>query len=140
MGLRDSILCLPFEARFTFDPAQDTLFLNFEKLEVKSKQTIEAIRRRVSEICEPLGHKINAVVNYEGFHLDREIEDAYSEMVKDVVEKFYRGVTRFTTSAFMRAKLGETLAKRGLAPYIFETENDAKLFLSPFSKELPGKE
>ena len=26
----------------------------------------------------------------------------------------------------MRAKLGETLARRGLAPYIFETENDAK--------------
>jgi propionate CoA-transferase len=32
------------------------------------------------------------------------------------------GVTRFTTSAFMRAKLGDALVKRGVAPQIFESE------------------
>ena len=32
---------------------------------------------------------------------------------------------RFTTSAFMRAKLGEALARRKLAPHIFETEAEA---------------
>ena len=44
-------------------------------------------------------------MNYEGFVLERDVEDAYAEMVKDVVERYYLCVTRFTTSSFMRAKL-----------------------------------
>ena len=36
------------------------------------------------------------------------------------------GLTRFTTSALMHAKLGETLKKRGVAPHIFESEEEAK--------------
>ena len=62
---------------------------------------VEAIRSKVAEICEPLGHKVYAIVNYEGFVLERDVEDAYVEMVKDVVERYYLGVMRFTTSSFM---------------------------------------
>ena len=65
---------------------------------------VEAIRSKVAEICEPLGHKVYAIVNYEGFVLERDVEDAYVEMVKDVVERYYLGVTRFTTSSFMSAR------------------------------------
>jgi len=126
MGLREDILRLPFEARFQYDHGQNMLFLNFEKLEVKSIALVNAIRDKVRALCEPLGHKVYAIVNYEGFVLDRDVEDAYAEMVRDVVERFYLGVTRFTTSAFMRAKLGEALAKRAVAPHIFESEAEAK--------------
>jgi propionate CoA-transferase len=35
-------------------------------------------------------------------------------------------VTRFTTSAFMRAKLGDQLEQRGVAPHIYESEDEAK--------------
>src|SRR5437667_12414987 len=86
---------------------------------------VEAIRSKVAEICEPLGHKVYAFVNYEGFVLERDVEDAYVEMVENVVERYYLGVTRFTTSSFMRAKLGDALAKRKLAPYIYESEGEA---------------
>jgi propionate CoA-transferase len=68
---------------------------------------------------------VQAVVNYEGFVLDRDLEDRYAEMVRACVERFYSSVTRFTTSAFMRAKLGEALLRRKLAPYIFESEAEA---------------
>jgi propionate CoA-transferase len=129
MGLRADILRLPLEARFRYDAQQNILFLNFEKLEVKSLESIEAIRERVRTFCEPLGHKVYGIVNYEGFILDREVEDAYLEMVKDVVERYYIGVTRFTTSAFMRAKLGAALAQRVVAPHIYESEAEAKAHL-----------
>jgi propionate CoA-transferase len=129
MGLRADILRLPLESRFRYDAQQNILFLNFEKLEVKSLETIEAIRERVRAFCEPLGHKVYGIVNYEGFILDREVEDAYLEMVKDVVERYYIGVTRFTTSAFMRAKLGAALAQRVVAPHIYESEAEAKAHL-----------
>ena len=38
---------------------------------------------------------------------------------------WYLSVTRFTTSAFMRAKLGSALSRRKLSPHIFETEAEA---------------
>jgi len=76
---------------------------------------VEAIRCNVARLCEPLGHNVYAVVNYDGFSLARDVEDAYLAMVQDVVERYYLGVTRYTTSSFMRAKLGKALAERGAA-------------------------
>ena len=131
MGLREDLLRLPFDARFNYDEEHNILFLNFEKLEVKTLEMVEAIGRKVRAICEPLGHKVYAIVNYEGFVLDRDVEDAYTEMVREVVERYYLGVTRFTTSSFMRAKLGDALARRNLSPYIFESEQEARAGLRP---------
>ncbi|WER48804.1 acyl CoA:acetate/3-ketoacid CoA transferase [Cupriavidus sp. WKF15] len=129
MGLRADVLRLPLAARVNYDDEKNILFLNFEQLEVKRAEDIAAIRAQVCRVCEPLGHKVYAVVNYEGFVLDRSVEDAYVEMIAEMVRRFYIGVTRFTTSGFMRAKLGDTLARRGLAPYVYETEAEAKAYL-----------
>ncbi|KWR88407.1 acyl CoA:acetate/3-ketoacid CoA transferase [Cupriavidus sp. IDO] len=129
MGLRADVLRLPLAARFNYDDAKNILFLNFEQLEVKRPEDIAAIRAQVCRICEPLGHKVYTVVNYEGFMLDRAVEDAYVEMIENMVQRYYLGVTRFTTSAFMRTKLGDTLARRGLAPYVYETEAEAQASL-----------
>jgi propionate CoA-transferase len=40
-------------------------------------------------------------------------------------DTYFHGVTRFTTSAFMRAKLGSALESRGVAPHIYESESEA---------------
>jgi propionate CoA-transferase len=84
----------------------------------------------VAAICEPLGHKVAAVVNYEGFQVDRDLEDDYLRMVEEVVGRYYRSVSRYTTSLFMRSKLGSALASRGLAPHIFESADEARAFLA----------
>jgi propionate CoA-transferase len=128
MDLRRGLVGLPFDARFAYDAARNVLYLNFERLEIKTAQSVDAIRAKVAQICEPLiaqGRRVQAVVNYEGFVLDRDLEDRYAEMVRECVERYYAGVTRFTTSAFMRAKLGEALSQRKLAAYIFESEAEA---------------
>ena len=123
------MLRLPFDARFTYDADQNILFLNFEKLEVKTLDMVERVREEVRAICKPLGRKVYAIVNYEGFVLDRDVEDEYVDMVREAVERYYVGVTRFTTSSFMRAKLGEALSRRNLSPYIFESEQEARASL-----------
>jgi propionate CoA-transferase len=46
--------------------------------------------------------------------------------VRSVVDRFYSGVTRYTTSGFLRVKLGEALEKRGVAPHIFESAAEAQ--------------
>jgi propionate CoA-transferase len=128
MDLRKRLVGVPFDARFAYDAARNVLYLNFERLEIKTPQMVDAIGAKVAEVCEPIaaqGRRVQAVVNYEGFVLDRDLEDRYAEMVRECVERYYSGVTRFTTSAFMRAKLGDALARRKLAPHIFESEAEA---------------
>lgn len=125
MGLREELTEVPIEARFSYDEEHNILFLNFEGHEVKTMDTVERLKDRIRAIVEPLGHKVYAVVNYDNFVLDRDVEDAYIEAVRHVGEHHFLGVTRFTTSAFMHAKLGDALVKRGVAPHIFESRDEA---------------
>lgn len=130
MGLRAPLLAMPFDARFSYDAAKNTLFINFEGLEVRTFEMVEAIAHKIASIVEPLGKRVHAVVNYEEFELARDVEDAWADSVSKIVKRWYLGVTRYTTSAFLRAKLGEALGNRKLAPYIFETKEEAIAALS----------
>ena len=126
MGLREDMLRLPFDARFNYDRDHNILFINLSELTIKTQEIIERYKERIRSIVEPLGHKVYAVVNYDGFELDRDFEDAYLDALKEVGDRYFLGVTRFSTSAFMRAKLGDALEKRGVAPHIYESEDEAK--------------
>ena len=125
MGLREDMLRLPLDARFTYDDERNILYLNFEDLQVRSMEVIEDVVAKIREICGPLGHKVYAVVNYDGFELGSDLEDAYLDAVQDIDDTYFHDVTRFTTSAFMRAKLGSALESRGVAPHIYESEDEA---------------
>jgi transcriptional regulator of acetoin/glycerol metabolism len=50
----------------------------------------------------------------------------YSAMVRSLTDRFYSGVSRYTTSGFLRIKLGEALEKRGVAAHIFESAQEAQ--------------
>ena len=50
-------------------------------------------------------------------------------MVKGIVERHYHEVTRYTSNTFLRVKLGEALAKRKLAPQIYESASAAEASL-----------
>ncbi|HLX16613.1 MAG TPA: hypothetical protein VKS24_15585 [Bradyrhizobium sp.] len=41
-------------------------------------------------------------------------------------DRFYSGVSRYTTSGFLRIKLGDALENRGVALHIFESADEAK--------------
>jgi len=126
MGLKDDLLSIPINQRLTYDPATNIFYVNFEGLNVRTTGDIEAIRSRVTEICQPLGKRVKTIVNYDNFSIAPELEDAYIDMVKYVVSEFYSDVTRYTTSAFLRMKLGDELASRQMAPHIFQSREEAK--------------
>ena len=129
MQLRKSLVGVAFDARFSFNSELNTLFINFEYFEVKTMERVYAIEEKVERLLQPLQRRVHAVVNYEGFVLDREVEDAWAECVQRLVSRFYDRVTRYTTSAFLRAKLGDALASREVAPHIFETQAEARAAL-----------
>ena len=53
--------------------------------------------------------------------------EAYADMVRSLEERHYTRVSRYTTSAFMRVKLGQALT-RTVRPHIFESRADAQAF------------
>jgi propionate CoA-transferase len=126
MELKDSLLTLSLDERLTYDPGEDLFFVNFEGYSVRTIQDVEDIRSKVGQILSPLNKKVYCIVNYDNFSINPDVVDAYSEMVEDVVSRFYTGVTRYTTSAFLRMKLGESLSKRNLSPHIYESAEEAR--------------
>jgi propionate CoA-transferase len=126
MGLRARLLMLPLADRFTYDEATRTLFINFERLSIRSVDDVEAVRREVEQHLLPLGHKVYGIVNYDHFVLDPMVEDDWAAMVRELVDRHYLDVARYTTSGFLRAKLGPALTARGVAPHIYETAGDAR--------------
>ncbi|MBO6836376.1 MAG: acyl CoA:acetate/3-ketoacid CoA transferase [Alphaproteobacteria bacterium] len=126
MGLIDDLTRIPLEDRLTYRADAGALFLNFEGLSVRTTKDVDAIRDAVARVCDPLGRKVRAVVNYDSFTLDETVADAYATMVSEVVDTYYTDVSRYTTSAFLRLKLGEMLSRRGLAPHIYESEAEAR--------------
>jgi propionate CoA-transferase len=125
MGLREQLLAVPLEQRLSFDAQQNLFFVNFEGLKIKDDAQIEEIRQLVTAKLSPLNHKVMAIINYDNFSIEPEIVDRYVVMVRDLVSRFYSDVTRYTTSSFMRAKLGAALEHRQLAPHIYETAVEA---------------
>ena len=131
MGLRDLLLAQPLEQRLSYDPDKNLFFLNFEGLAVRSREDIARIRAAVSGKLEPLGKKVFAIVNYDNFSITPELLQEYMDMVGAVVQRYYLGVTRYTTSVFLRARLGDALREHDLAPHLYETADEAAARLEP---------
>jgi propionate CoA-transferase len=127
MDLRSDLVDIPLPRRFNYDEQQNLFFINFERLALRTSADIKAIEKSVEARLAPLGHRVYAIVNYDNFSILPELLDEYSSMVRSLTDRFYSGVSRYTTSGFLRIKLGEALENRGVAPHIFESADEAKL-------------
>jgi propionate CoA-transferase len=129
IGLRRDLLSIPLKQRLLYDAQQNLFFVNFEGVKVSNRDTIEQIRRLVTHLLDPLGKKVFAIVNYDNFSIEPELVDEYTEMVKFLMDHYYLGATRYTTSTFLRVKLGDALEGRAVAPHIYESADEARAHL-----------
>ena len=113
MELRERLLSIPLDQRFTYDEQQNLFFVNLERFALRSKVDIDAIARTVESKLGALDKRVYAIVNYDNFSIVPELLDEYSAMVSRLVDRFYSGVSRYTTSGFLRIKLGEALERLG---------------------------
>ena len=130
MRLLAALLDLQLADRLSYDAERNTLFVNFEGLAIRSSEDIDSVRRVFEALCSGIGHKVALVVNYDGFRIDETLSDAYFEMVGELQRRHYSTATRYTTSAFMRMKLGAALSTRQSAAHVFETHAEAVAFAS----------
>ncbi len=125
MGLKDDLLYIPLEARFSYDETENLFLINFEGISIATAEQLEAVRAAVDERLAAVGHRVYAVVNYDNFYIAPHLMDQYTAAVRRTAESHYLGVTRYTTSSFMRLKLGQELARRDVAPHVYESHREA---------------
>ena len=140
MGLRERMLAVPLARRLTYAAEQNVFFINFERLAIRTRRDIDDVRAEIDRQLAPLGRKVYAIVNYDNFTIAPELVDAWTEMVKTLVDRYYWGVTRYTTSNFLRMKLGDALAQRGLAPHIYESAEEAHHHLQALAPRDDGED
>jgi propionate CoA-transferase len=129
MQLDETLLGLGMAERISYDAERNTLFANFEGLHIRTRDDVDRVRRTIEERCHAIGRKVRLVVNYDDFRIDAAVADTYAAMVRYMETHYYTTASRYTTSAFLRLKLGEALARRRVAPHIFETRQEAHDFV-----------
>ena len=125
MNLRERMLAIPLPQRVSYHEEHNVLFLNFERLSVRNADDVAAVHAEMKRRLDEIGHKVYVIVNYDNFDLAPDVADDYAAMVRQLVDQYYFGVSRYTTSGFLRAKLGKALTKRGVAPHIYESAAQA---------------
>jgi propionate CoA-transferase len=126
MGLKSTILSISLLDRIAYQPERNLLFLNFQGLKLVTPKDAQDVQSTVERKCLEIGKRVNAIVNYDGFEILEPAMDAYAEVVKHMTERYYAHSTRYSTSAFLRNKLGAAIISRGLAPHIYETRAEAE--------------
>ncbi len=124
MGLKDDLVKIPMGSRFRYDAANNMFFINFEGLSITGLKDIKEIRRNVEMHLKPLCKQVRTIVNYENFSILPDLEDEYFSMVKEVMQ-YYASVSRYATNAFLRSQLDSGLAKKEVAPRLYEQKEDA---------------
>jgi propionate CoA-transferase len=129
MGLRDQMLDIRIEDRLSYDLETNTIFINLAGMRVRNEEDLQRIKEAVDGILEPLGKRVYSIVNYDSFEADPDIIDKYMDLVQYVDQKYYINVSRYTTSGFMRLKLGKELEKRDVPSHIYESGGEARRHL-----------
>ena len=129
MGLSTVLQDLQLTDRLSYDEDRNLLFANLEGMAIRSVDDIECVRRVYDALCTKVGRRVALIANYDGFRVDESLADDYFEMVAELQAKHYTTTTRYTTSAFMRMKLGEALFSRHAGAHVFETHAEASEFL-----------
>ena len=75
------------------------------------------------------GKRVYSIVNYDSFEADPDIIDQYMDLVRYVEKKYYIKVSRYSTSGFMRLKMGKELEKRKVSFHVYESGSEARRHL-----------
>ena len=143
MNLRPEMLEVPLAQRLSYDAGQNLFFVDFSGLSVRTGADIERIRDGVEEMLVSIGRKVNAIVNYDRFSIVPELVDAYIDIVKEILDRHYLNVTRYTANSFLRMKLGEALERRQLEARLYDSADAAGKALGPETiggdRQFPGE-
>lgn len=135
MHLLEDLQNLKLSERVSYDSDRNILFVNLEGWSARKKSDIDDLRRVLVDARIAAGRRVHSIVNHDGFRMAEDLYDDYAEMIAYMLDQHYVSTARYTTSTFMRLKMGEALDKRGLQPHIFERAEDAHAFVTRHQAE-----
>ncbi len=129
MKLRKTLLEIPTVNRLVYDKQQNIVFANMSGLDIATKEDLAKLDRELNKFFKSLGHKVNIVSNHDGISVAPRLASKFANLLSQLEYDYYLTATRYTTSAFLRQKLGEDLKQRSIQPHIFETKQEASDYI-----------
>ena len=106
MGLKDDLMMIPMDARFSYDPRRNMFFLNMEGMSLMTRDDVDEIRAEVSRRLSAIGGKVHMIVNHDYFFVAPAAAEDYDLAVRWLSEHYYASATRYTSSSFRRLERG----------------------------------
>lgn len=130
MGLRGDMLNMNMSSRLVHDAKNNILFANLSGIEIHSEEDLEAFREPFEYFLKALGQKVNLISNHDGMSVAPRLASKWADLLYRLESEYYLTACRYSTSPFLRQKLGQDLKKRAIAPHIFETRDEAATYLA----------
>ena len=129
MKLRKRLLEIPTEDRLVYDKQQNIVFANLSGLDITTSEDLTKISRELNKFFKALEQKVNVVSNHDGISVAPRLAGKFVNLLSQLEYDYYLTSTHYTTSAFLRQKLGEDFKQRSIQPHIFETKQEASDFI-----------
>lgn len=130
MGLRGDMLNMNMSSRLVHDAKNNILFANLSGIEIHSEADLEAFREPFEAFLQNLAQKVNLISNHDGMSIAPRLASKWADLLSRLESEYYLTACRYSTSPFLRQKLGQDLKKRAIAPHIFETRDEAADYLA----------
>ncbi len=129
MKLRKQLLDIPLMDRFVYDELNDIVYSNMSGLDIENSEELGNFSDAANAFFSQLGKKVNIISNYDGVSISPRLASRFANVLSQLEYDYYLTSTAYTTSAFLRQKLGEDLKQRSISPHIFETRKEAAAYI-----------
>jgi propionate CoA-transferase len=129
MRLKQSMLSMNWDDRLHYIESEGTVFANISGLSIETIEDLEVMREKLTAFFAGIGNKVDVISNYDGVTIAPRLSSRFADMLSELETKYYHTATRYTTSAFLRQKMGQDLKSRKISPHIFETREEAAAYV-----------
>ena len=129
MKLKKQLINVRMKDRLTYDAATNTAYINLSGLAIETRGQMEKHSKTMHKFFKELGRKVNVISNFDGRTVAPKLRTVHADFLADLEKKYYLSAARYTTSAFLRQKLGQDLNNREISPHIFETAQEAAAYI-----------
>ena len=129
MELRKQLLEIPLSDRLSHARDNNIVFANLSGVEIEDQADLDELSTGLNAFFNSLGGKVNLVSNYDGITIAPRMAERFANLMVQLETDHYLTATRYTTSAFLRQKLGQELKSRSIPPHIFESREEAAAYV-----------
>jgi propionate CoA-transferase len=129
MKLNRTMLSMNWDDRLHYNEEDNTVFANISGVSIDNGEDLDAMREKLDAFFAGIGRKVDLISNYDGVSIAPRLSARFADMLSELETKYYHTATRYTTSAFLRQKMGQDLKTREISPHIFETQEEAAAYV-----------